>query len=204
MATKWAAFARILWHGLHAARSLFRHLVRMCSMSKTLRAVAALALVALIAGGAAAQAERGAARITLAQANTIVAKALERAREQGFAPLSVVVLDDSGDLKAMQREDGASMFRFDVALGKAWASVAMGASSRALAQRAQDNPNFFITLAATAEGKFLPQPGGVLIRNAAGEILGAAGASGASGDQDEAAVAYGIEQAGLVADPPSR
>lgn len=172
-------------------------------MSKALWVAAALTL-ALIGGGAAGQAEQGAGRLTLEQANTIVAKALERAREQGFAPLSVVVLDDSGDLKAMQREDGASMFRFDVALGKAWASVAMGASSRVLAQRAQDNPNFFITLAATAEGKFLPQPGGVLIRNAAGEILGAAGASGASGEQDEAAVAYGIEQAGLVADPPSR
>jgi uncharacterized protein GlcG (DUF336 family) len=173
-------------------------------MSVTLRAAAILALISFV-GSAAGQSQTtpvAPGRLTLAQANTIVEKALERAREQGFAPLSVVVLDDSGDLKAMQREDGASMFRFDVALGKAWASVAMGASSRALAQRAQDNPNFFITLAATAEGKFLPQPGGVLIRNAGGDILGAAGASGASGDQDEAAVAYGIEQAGLVPDVP--
>ena len=174
-------------------------------MPRTVLAAAALILVSTFCDAAVGQAQSapsGRSRLTLAEANTIVAKALERAREQGFAPLSVVVLDDSGELKAMQREDGASMFRFDVALGKAWASVAMGSSSRALAQRAQDNPNFFITLAATAEGKFLPQPGGVLIRNAAGDILGAAGASGASGDQDEAAVAYGIEQAGLVADVP--
>ncbi len=70
----------------------------------------------------------------------------------------------------MQREDGASMFRFDVATGKAWAAVAMGASSRALAGRAKDNPNFFITLAATAGGKFLPQIGGVLISDASGAI----------------------------------
>jgi uncharacterized protein GlcG (DUF336 family) len=157
-------------------------------------------LLCTIAAAQAPSSESSTARLTLAQANTIVIKALERARQQNFAPLSVVVLDDSGELKAMQREDGASMFRFDVALGKAWASVAMGASSSALAQRAKDNPNFFITLAATAEGKFLPQPGGVLIRNASGDILGAAGASGASGEQDEAAVAYGIEQAGLIAD----
>jgi uncharacterized protein GlcG (DUF336 family) len=166
--------------------------------------ISAMALV-LWFGGAAAQppaAGQAASRLTLEQANTIVTKALERARELGFQPLSVVVLDDSGNLKAMQREDGASMFRFDIAIGKAWASVGMGASSRVLAQRAQDNPNFFITLAATADGKFLPQTGGVLIRNQAGDILGAAGASGASGDQDEAAVAYGIEQAGLVADLP--
>jgi uncharacterized protein GlcG (DUF336 family) len=76
----------------------------------------------------------------------------------------------------------------------------MGASSRALAARAKDNPNFFITLAATAAGKFLPQIGGVLIRDAQGNILGAAGASGGTGEEDEAVCAYGIEQAGLVPD----
>src|SRR5258706_7518232 len=98
-------------------------------------------------------------------------------------PIAVVVLDDAGHVKAAQREDGASMFRFDVALGKAWASVAMGVSSRALLKRAKDNPNFFITLAATAQGKFLPQTGGVLIKNERGEILGAAGASGGGGGE---------------------
>jgi uncharacterized protein GlcG (DUF336 family) len=138
--------------------------------------------------------------LTLEQANEIIAKALQKAREMKIKPVSVVVLDDSGHLKAMQREDGASMFRFDVATGKAWAAVAMGASSRALAGRAKDNPNFFITLAATAQGKFLPQIGGVLIRGASGQILGAAGASGGTGEEDEAVCAYGIEQAGFVAD----
>ena len=138
--------------------------------------------------------------LSLVQANQIIAKALEKAREMKIKPVSVVVLDDGGHLKAMQREDGASMFRFDVATGKAWAAVAMGASSRALAGRAKDNPNFFVTLAATAHGKFLPQTGGVLIRDAKGAILGAAGASGGTGDEDEAVCAYGIEQAGFVAD----
>ena len=138
--------------------------------------------------------------LTLEQANKVIALALRKAREMKIKPVSVVVLDDSGHLKAMQREDGASMFRFDVATGKAWAAVAMGASSRALASRAKDNPNFFITLAATAHGKFLPQIGGVLIKDASGKILGAAGASGGTGEEDEAVCAYGIEQAGLVAD----
>ena len=138
--------------------------------------------------------------LSLKQANNIIAKALERARDMKIKPLSVVVLDDSGHLKAMQREDGASMFRFDVAMGKAWAAVAMGASSRALAARAKDNPNFFITLAATAHGKFLPQIGGVLIKDSKGAILGSAGASGGTGEEDEAVCAYGIEQAGLVPD----
>jgi len=138
--------------------------------------------------------------LSLEQANTIIAKALEKAREMKIKPVTVVVLDDSGNLKAMQREDGASMFRFDVATGKAWAAVAMGASSRALAARAKDNPNFFITLAATAQGKFLPQIGGVLIKDAQGAIVGSAGASGGTGEEDEAVCAYGIEQAGLTAD----
>src|SRR5512132_3562728 len=112
-------------------------------------------------------------KLTLQQANQIIDGALAKAREMKLKPLGVVVLDESGHLKAAQREDAASMFRIDVATGKAWAAVAMGASSRALAARARDNPNFFVTLAATAGGKFLPQTGAVLIRNSAGELLGA-------------------------------
>ena len=138
--------------------------------------------------------------LTLAQANQILAKALEKARAMNIKPVTVVVLDDAGYPRAMQREDGASMFRYDVATGKAWAAVAMGTSSRVVAGRAKDNPNFFITLAATAHGQFLPQIGGVLIRDASGAILGAAGASGGTGEEDEAVCAFGIEQAGLVAD----
>ena len=138
--------------------------------------------------------------LTLERANAIIAEAFAKAKEMKVPPLAVVVLDAGGNLKAMQRQDGASMFRFDVARGKAWAAVGMGASSRALAARAKENPNFFITLAATAAGKFLPQVGGVLIKDAAGSIIGAAGASGGTGEEDEAVCAYGIERAGLVAD----
>jgi uncharacterized protein GlcG (DUF336 family) len=139
-------------------------------------------------------------KLTLKQANTIIDKALEKGREMKIKPLGIIVLDESGHLVAAQREDGASMFRLDVARGKAWAAVAMGASSRALAKRAKENPAFFTTLAATAEGKFLPQTGAVLIRDKDGTILGAAGGSGGTGEEDEACCAYGIEQAGLVAD----
>jgi len=139
-------------------------------------------------------------QLTLQQANTIIAKAFEKAREMKVKPLGVVVLDASGHVVSAQREDGASMFRLDVAKGKAWAAVAMGASSRALFKRAKDNPHFFVTLAATAEGKFLPQTGAALIRAKDGTILGAAGGSGGTGDEDEACCVYGIEQAGLTAD----
>ena len=139
-------------------------------------------------------------KLTLKQANTIIDNALAKAREMKIKPLAVVVLDDSGNVVASQREDNASMFRFDIALGKAWGAVAMSCSSRALGKRAKDNQNFFLALASTAKGKFLAQPGAALIRDAQGNVLGAAGASGGTGDEDEAACAYGIEKAGLKAD----
>jgi uncharacterized protein GlcG (DUF336 family) len=138
-------------------------------------------------------------RLTLAQANKIIEAALANARSLKIKPLAVAVLDDGGHVKALQREDDASMFRVDVAIGKAWASVGMGASSRTLLQRAKDNPQFYGALAATAQGKFLPQTGAVLIKDAQGNILGAAGASGGTGEEDEAACVAGIAAAGLVA-----
>lgn len=137
--------------------------------------------------------------LTLAQANKIVEAALAKAREMRIKPLAVAVLDSSGHLKSLQREDEASMFRVDVAMGKAWAAVGMGASSRTLLARAKENPQFYGALAATAQGKFLPQTGAVLIKDAAGNILGAAGASGGTGDEDEAACIAGVQAAGLVA-----
>src|SRR5687768_12700236 len=126
--------------------------------------------------------------LTLLQANTIIETALEKARELGLRPLTVVVVDEGGHVVSAQREDGSTMFQFDVALGKAWGAVAMRSSSRALANRAKANPNFFLSLAATSSGKLVPQTGAVLIRDAQGAILGAAGASGGGhgGDEDEA------------------
>ena len=136
--------------------------------------------------------------LTLDQANRIIAAALARSRELGLKPMGVVVLDDAGHLKSAQREDGATMVRIDVATGKAWGAVAMGVASRVLFQRAKENPNFFTTLADTAHGKFLPQTGAVLIKDASGVVLGAAGASGGSGDEDEAICIHGIESVGLA------
>ena len=135
--------------------------------------------------------------LTLAQANLIIDAALKRARELGYLPMAVVVLDDAGHVKAAQREDGASMFRIDVATGKAWGAVGMGVPSRVLSDRAKTNPNFFVALAATSGGRFLPQPGAVLIKSKDGRVLGAVGASGGTGDEDEAICAWGVEAAGL-------
>ena len=133
--------------------------------------------------------------LTLAQANVIVNAALASARQHGFAPMAVVVVDAAGHVKAAQREDGASMFRVDIATAKAWGAAAMGVPSRTLAERAKDNPNFFVALAATAQGRFLPQPGAVLIAGPAGECRGAVGASGGTGDEDEAICLAGVRAA---------
>ena len=136
--------------------------------------------------------------LSLAVANQIIAAALVKSKEAGYLPMGVAVVDAAGNLKAFASEDGASMFRFDIARGKAWGAVGMGVSSRVLMQRAKDNPNFFVSLAASANGKFLPQTGAVLIKNAQGQVLGAVGASGGTGDEDEAICMAGVAAAGLV------
>ena len=135
--------------------------------------------------------------LTLEQANKIIAAALAKSHEAGYKPMGIAVLDEGGALKAFAREDGASMFRFEVARGKAWGAVGMGVSSRALADRAKGNPNFFVALAATAEGKFLPQTGAVVIKDTSGKVIGAVGASGGTGDEDEAICIAGVAAAGL-------
>ncbi len=136
--------------------------------------------------------------LTLSQAQRVIAGALAQSAVSGFKPMAVVVLDAAGTLKAASREDGATMFRIDVATAKAWAAVSFSASSRSLMDRARDNPTFFISLASVAHGKFVAQTGAVLIKNSQGDILGAAGASGGSGDEDEAICIAGVAAAGLV------
>jgi len=136
--------------------------------------------------------------LTLAQANRIIEGALQRCAESGFKPMAVVVMDDAGHIKSAQRQDGASMLRIDIAAGKAWAAVGMGVASRVLTQRAKDLPAFFNAIAATAQGRFIPQTGAVLIKDSDGQVLGAVGASGGTGDEDELICSAGVEAAGFV------
>ena len=136
--------------------------------------------------------------LTLAQANRIIEVALAKAREMKVKPLSVAVLDTAGHVRALQREDGANMFRNDIAVGKAWAAVGMGVASRTLLHRAKENPQFYGALSATAQGKFLPQTGAVVIKDKDGTVLGAVGASGGTGDEDEAVCIAGVEAVGLA------
>ena len=133
--------------------------------------------------------------LTLDQANKIIEVAFARAREMKVKPLAVAVLDDAGHVKALQREDNASMLRNDVAIGKAWAAVGMGVASRTLLDRAKGNPQFFGALSSI---KFIPQTGAVVIKDKDGTIIGAAGASGGTGEEDEAVCMAGITAAGLA------
>lgn len=135
--------------------------------------------------------------LSLAQARSLIDGALAAARQHGFKPMGVVVVDAAAQMVAAAREDGASALRIDIAHGKAGAAIGMGTSSRALAVRAKDMPAFFGTIATNAQHPFIPQTGAVLITDAAGTVIGAAGASGGTGDEDEQIVIAGIAAAGL-------
>src|SRR3546814_24625 len=138
--------------------------------------------------------------LTLEQAWVIVDKALEKGRERGFQPLTVAVLDAGGHLKLLKREDGCSLLRPDIAIGKAWGVLGMGFGGRELAQRAGRSPAFFTALNAMSDGRMVPVPGGVLIRTPDGAIVGSVGISGDSSENDEICAVHGIEAAGLRPD----
>lgn len=138
--------------------------------------------------------------IPLASANLIADQALQKARELKFAPLTVIVLDAGGQTKVLKREDGASLLRPEIAMGKAWGALGMGFGGRELARRAEQMPAFFVALNAMSGGRMVPLPGGVLIRNPAGEVIGAVGISGDTSDNDEICAVHGIQAAGLSAD----
>lgn len=139
------------------------------------------------------------AAITLGQANIIAAAALAKGRAMKFDPLTVAVLDSGGHLVALQREDNSGILRVEIATGKAYGALGMGVGSRALFERTQTAPLFLTAVMAASGGKFVPVPSGVLIRDAAGALLGAVGISGDTSDNDEMAAIAGIEAAGLKA-----
>lgn len=139
-------------------------------------------------------------RISLTKANRIIATAFAKGRELGLRPLAVSVLDAGGHPIAFQRQDGASMMRFEIATGKAYGVVALGIGGRAVNKIATDRPHFFTGLSGVSDGRIVPVPGGVLVKTKSGEIIGAVGVTGDTSDNDEAAAIAGIEAAGFVAD----
>jgi len=136
--------------------------------------------------------------LTLEQAHHIISAAMTHAKTSGYAPMGVAVVDSAGQLKAYARQEGATALRFDIALGKAAASIGMSCNSRVLAERTKTVPVFLGAIASVSNLPFIPQTGAVLIKDATGAILGAAGASGGTGDEDEAICIAGVLAAGLV------
>jgi uncharacterized protein GlcG (DUF336 family) len=134
-------------------------------------------------------------------AQKMLSAALANARMRKFKPLAVAVLDDRGALKAFAAEDGTSLKRAEIAIGKAHGALAMGLGSRTLAKMAAERPFFVAAVTHAVGGSLIPVAGGVLVRDGAGALLGAVGVSGDTSDNDEAAAMAGIEAAGCKADP---
>jgi uncharacterized protein GlcG (DUF336 family) len=141
--------------------------------------------------------------ISLQQAQTIVNVVLAYAREHKFKPTGVAVLDVRGALIAFATEDGSTLARAQVTMGKAGGVIAMGVGSRSLAKRGREAPQWVLAVGDVLPLGLLPGPGGVLVRDAAGDPVGAVGVAGDSPDNDEAAAMAGITAAGLIGDPGS-
>ncbi|WP_218831800.1 GlcG/HbpS family heme-binding protein [Bordetella genomosp. 10] len=139
--------------------------------------------------------------ISLQAALEIAQRTIAYARSQGMTPIAVSVLDVRGALKVYLAEDGTSLLRADISRAKAWGCLGMGFGSRKLADRTPRNAYFTTALQAMSDGKAVPAPGGILIRNAAGDVVGAVGVSGETSDNDELCAMQGVEAAGLRGDP---
>ncbi len=139
--------------------------------------------------------------LTLARAQSMIADALSHARGQKLQPMAVAVLDARGALKAFAAEEGTSLKRGEIAIGKAYGALSMGLGSRSLFKRAQEQPFFIAAVTHAVGGSLVPVPGGVLIKGQGGVLLGALGISGDTSDNDEAAAVAGIQAAGFSADP---
>ena len=138
--------------------------------------------------------------ITLSQANEMIAAIIKRGIEMDCRPMSVVVVDPGCIVKAFQKEDGASMMRFEMALGKAYAALALSRSSKLVRIRREEKPDFMRFLIAQSGDKLFPEGGGMQIRDKDGEVIGAVGVTGDTEDKDEELAVHGIHSVGLKTD----
>ncbi len=138
--------------------------------------------------------------LTLEQCNHIIAAILQRGADIKCRPLSVIVVEPGCKVKAFQKEDGSSMIRFEMAYGKAYAALAMGRSSKLVRVRAEEKPIFMRYLISASGEQIFPEGGGLQIRNAEGDVIGAVGVTGDTEDRDEELAAHGIHAAGLKTD----
>lgn len=138
--------------------------------------------------------------ISLRKARTIIRKTLEKGREMEFKPLSVVVLDAGGHVQAFEREDGASPGRFGIAHGKAYGSIMLGIPGSAQMARAENQAYFLNAMNGVFGGQVVPVPGGILLRDKKGAVIGAVGVTGDTSDNDVIAGLAGVAASGLTGD----
>ena len=138
--------------------------------------------------------------LLLADAKRIIEHALAEQQKQGFKPMAVVVLSAQGSIKASESQDGTSLVRPKIAHGKAFGAISLGLGSRAIFERAKAEPFFIQAMNSLCDGALVPVPGGVLIRSAEGELIGAVGITGDTSDNDEHCAVTAIEAVGLKAD----
>jgi uncharacterized protein GlcG (DUF336 family) len=138
--------------------------------------------------------------VTLTQAERIIDAIIARGAALELRPLSVIVVEPGCKVKAFKKEDGASMIRFEMAYGKAYAALALGRSSKLVHQRAEERPIFMRYLIAASGEQIFPEGGGMLIRDDSGEVIGAVGVTGDTEDRDEELAVFGIHAAGLKTD----
>ena len=139
--------------------------------------------------------------LTLDGASANLDSALAYGRAENLLPLTVVMLDAGGKIIASKSEDGSDLIRFDTALGKVWGALGMGISSRLIRDRLSARPTFVTSLAAVADGRFVPVPGGVLIEDVEGFTIGAIGISGDTSEKDEYCAIRAVQDAGLRGEP---
>ncbi|ATE67472.1 GlcG/HbpS family heme-binding protein [Rhizorhabdus dicambivorans] len=139
------------------------------------------------------------AYITLEQANAIITGAFAKGAELGLKPLGIAVLDAGGHLIAFQRQDGTSTLRPQIATAKASGALALGISSRKIADMAAERPSFVASLGPIASHGVLPAAGGVIVVGADGRAIGAVGVTGDTSDNDELCALAGISAAALTA-----
>lgn len=138
--------------------------------------------------------------LTLDLADRIAEATIAAGRTLDAQPLTVAVLDPGGHVVVLKRSDGSGILRCEIAYGKAWGALGMGLATRTLFERAKDAPAFFTALASASLGRMIPVPGGVLLRDDDGHLLGAIGVSGDTSDMDEECAVEAIRSCGLVAD----
>jgi len=138
--------------------------------------------------------------LSLEQANTIIAATFEKAKRERCRPMSAIILDAGGRVKAFQKQDNASMLRFEVCYGKAYASLALGRPSKLVLHKANEKPLFMQSIENLADYPLFLEGGGQLIRDRDGEVIAAIGVTGDANEMDDICAIAGIHAVGFFAD----